>query len=383
MSKNQESFPLDVLTNFFFANKLVHAGYVAFPRGSRQNIFVSATYANNFSFGLNRERVVDRLHYNRGQFMSGHDVNGPVLLEEGRTEGDTRHVLAVDPELLQAVQDGKELKLKEKDCILAIHPDFLPFFGKQDVFVFDWGTLSNNLDVEYRANMLLSDWYGKSIIGYEDWLANPGSSAYDFLRRNVVSAKEDDVLLLYHEFYRDSINRGILPTVNEDSDLVLRTLKKAGKQVVVVGREPRTEIARFAQEYGIADYIDEWDGDLRYGLSNFLDLIERNGGRPHDIVYVGGDAEGLAIARTVGMHTAAVTYGRQTRDVLEHAGAEFLFDSLNLVPLLRPMAGGGIGLLASYEGPEPDVQSCTRIDRENRTGPNLRAAAVLAGRILE
>lgn len=117
--------------------------------------------------------------------------------------------------------------------------------------------------------------------------------------------------------------------VFEGIDEVLVTLKKRGATLAVLSSNSTENIQTVLAKHGLGRYFDEVVGGVSLvGKPKAIKRLQKQlNVELTDIIYIGDEVRDIEAARKVGVKCAAVTWGFNTRKVLQKNNPDWLIDS--------------------------------------------------------
>ncbi|HEY9160832.1 MAG TPA: HAD hydrolase-like protein [Desulfomonilia bacterium] len=113
----------------------------------------------------------------------------------------------------------------------------------------------------------------------------------------------------------------------------LETIRNTGRKIMLATSKPEVYAVRILEFMDIMKYFDVAYGSMMDGsLADKARLIEhiiaRENLSPENTMIIGDRKHDIMGGKANGIITAAVTYGYGTREELEEAGPDFIFDSM-------------------------------------------------------
>lgn len=238
------------------------------------------------------------------------------LVEEGRTAGNTSHILV------------RNRGLELQPFTYLIDPNFINHFGKLELAIFDIRTLIDDRYVDYEATMRLLERYGKPRVKFENFLEKARNSPHLFLQSQGVSQYEPQINHLYSSFYTDAIKDRIRPFLYPDAIPVLQHLTQRGINIILLGNNLPQELQQEAASWGVLDYAAALKEYTNHQDRDLVWLCSTAGKKPYNALLVGVLDNDVKVAQSAGIHSAAVAGLYHKEETLKAAKPEFLLHSL-------------------------------------------------------
>ena len=108
---------------------------------------------------------------------------------------------------------------------------------------------------------------------------------------------------------------------------------KSRKQAVVTNK-PEDSSHKILRGLGIDSYFFRIvGGDQKFAKKpspdSVFELMRFTGAQPKETVFIGDSDIDIQTGKNAGIHTIGITYGFKTREHVENAGPDFIFDDLN------------------------------------------------------
>ena len=146
------------------------------------------------------------------------------------------------------------------------------------------------------------------------------------------------------EVYRrlfDEYNHPGTVTLFPHVEETLHELHRRGLQLAICSSRARTTLDRFVRSFGFDQMVQAVvsSDDVPHGKpypDPALRVLEIMGCKPDESLMVGDASYDILMGRAAGCRTCGVTYGNQTAEQLQEAGADWLInDFANLLDLLQ------------------------------------------------
>ncbi|RLJ06882.1 MAG: hypothetical protein DRP12_03305 [Candidatus Aenigmatarchaeota archaeon] len=205
------------------------------------------------------------------------------------------------------------------------------------VIIFDWsGTISDDREPVYRANMLLLKYFDQEEVDFERWIKNIGSSVLDFYRAEGINTEPEELVKLFSKFYDEVCFNGVKPKIYPEVKETLQFLKKKNVRMAVLSAHPQKHLLAEAREYGIDHFFELIRGgcwDKAEGLRKVCREMGINLKRKRKragVLYVGDTTHDIKSAHEAGIASAWVDHGYHKKEdiFLENLSPEHLLANL-------------------------------------------------------
>lgn len=203
-----------------------------------------------------------------------------------------------------------------------------------DLFTFDWsGTVSDDRQPVFHANVALWEFYGLPKIKFEEWVTTHELTVDDWMAKrlpglNTVGGRER-----VREQYRLNFNAvtqaGILPQAYPDAFATLAYLAHSGKRIAILSSHPQGNLEHEAERYNLTPYLNRIDGDCRDKNLGIRAILKSTGVNPLRTAYFGDTTHDIKAAKSAEVMSVGLTTGYHTRDQLTKARPDLLLDRLS------------------------------------------------------
>lgn len=198
------------------------------------------------------------------------------------------------------------------------------------VCAFDWsGTISDDREPVYEANMRLLEFFKKPRITFDQWLPKTTITPYDFLVAMGVETDNDTASMLFRRYYNIALSQGKLPSMYEDVPMTLVGLEELMKTLVVISSHPSTALLQEARNYGIRDFFRFFYVGSSDKAEDLTSLCKRFDTRPERVAYIGDTVYDVRAAKKAGSLSVAVSSGYHTKERLQSENPDYLIDRLS------------------------------------------------------
>ncbi|MFH1420930.1 MAG: HAD family hydrolase [Candidatus Aenigmatarchaeota archaeon] len=201
---------------------------------------------------------------------------------------------------------------------------------KINAVIFDWsGTISDDREPVYEANMRLFVKYGLPRLSFEQWQENSTQTAIEILKNYGAIAEPDEIAKLYEEFYTEEVECGRTPFIYPDAKDTLLHLKQKGKKLAVLSSHPQKNLEIEAGKYGVHDLFLQIRGSARdKTISLFHLMLELNESFPQTL-YVGDTIFDIRAAKQACIPSAAKLGGYHSRQRLLAEKPDLVLETLS------------------------------------------------------
>lgn len=202
------------------------------------------------------------------------------------------------------------------------------------LILFDWsGTLSDDRKPVYLANRKLLEYFGRPDITYEYWLHARCGSAIEFAKNNGVIAPDSEIQEKFTALFKECVSSGdAKPTPYPKIGTILKALKDAGKQMIVISSHPEPILRKEAEEYGVAEYFVEIIGSIFDKSVTIKEVCEKYNIPPKEACYIGDTCQDMRAAKKAGVFGIAVWTGYHSMEQLRAEEPHFLVEHVGFVP---------------------------------------------------
>lgn len=213
----------------------------------------------------------------------------------------------------------------------------------------DFRTIIFDLDgtlIDSATGILNSAMYALKKMGIEDverdslyqFIGPPLKESFkEFFQMDENEAQQ--AVDFYREYYKE---KGVLEvSLYEGIDVVLKELKKQGKQIMMGTSKPEVFAKRIAEHLNIASYFDLIAGaNLEGTRDKKVDVLTYGLGQlgnpnPEEILMIGDRKFDVMGAAELNIDTLGVLYGFGDREELEQAGAKWIVNEpLDIIGIL-------------------------------------------------
>ncbi|MCD6575780.1 MAG: HAD family hydrolase [Nanoarchaeota archaeon] len=198
------------------------------------------------------------------------------------------------------------------------------------VVSFDWsGVLSDDRRPVYEANMRVLEKYGKKRMPFEIWLERTTLTPVEFMKNHGINETADEIYRMYTKYFNEAISEGITPTPYPNSKNVLNYLTQRGYILIVLSSHPEQNLLRELEEYGLRDFFRDVFGGTRNKVDGITQVAGKFKVQPPQILHIGDTIHDIAAAKEAGAKSAGICTGYHTKERLEEADPDYLFDSLD------------------------------------------------------
>ena len=197
---------------------------------------------------------------------------------------------------------------------------------KIEAVVFDWsGTISDDTEPVYYANMKISDEYGIPKLPFEEWKENVALSPREYFKERGVDEDPEKIFQLYTKYFSEApVRPKLLPNVEE----ILSYLKLKNKTIAIISSHPEENLKSEIREYGLDSSISMIYGSVKDKVDALKKLGNMLNVQPSSILYVGDTIYDVISAREAGTLSAAVLTGYHSRNRLEKENPDLLINTL-------------------------------------------------------
>ncbi|VVB77017.1 Phosphoglycolate phosphatase [uncultured archaeon] len=205
----------------------------------------------------------------------------------------------------------------------------------------DWsGTVSDDRNPVWMANMAVLRDHQKPVLSFEEWLPNTFINPMEFYRSRGISGSDDELFRKYKRAY-DSIE-GNAPKAYADAKEVLKFMAEF-VPLIVISSHPEDHLLKEASGYGMSNHIKEFKGGVRNKAATIAGVCANFKIKPQNAIYVGDMTFDILAGKEAGVWSVAITTGYHQEDKLSTAEPDLLVNSLaelggRLLPLLRKQA---------------------------------------------
>jgi phosphoglycolate phosphatase-like HAD superfamily hydrolase len=200
------------------------------------------------------------------------------------------------------------------------------------VVVLDWsGTVSDDRQPVYTANMALLAQAGKPTMTFKEWLPKTRLTVDEFLRDHGVDGYPFDIKHDYRVELARAKERGIVPTPYPDAHEALDKLSSAGITLVVLSSHPSSHLEDEAQAFGLRDFFgDRMIGDSSNKAAGLAMVMRKlRVYWPPGLLYVGDTVYDIRAAKEMGVLAGGMCGGYHAKERLEAERPDFLFNNLS------------------------------------------------------
>ena len=142
--------------------------------------------------------------------------------------------------------------------------------------------------------------------------------------------ESEDLLSFYREYF---VDKGMYENeVYLGVDKMLKSLKGAGKKIIVATSKPEVHAREILRYFGLLDYFDvvvgaTLDGKISDKIQVLAEAIKRANVDINKAVMIGDRKYDVNGGKNFGIKTVGVTYGYGDYQELKEAGADYIVDS--------------------------------------------------------
>ena len=184
------------------------------------------------------------------------------------------------------------------------------------IFDFD-GTIANTLHAGVAIYNRVAHEYGCKKVHHKDTKLFQGKKPFDLMRELEVSLLNLPLLLLRvrHELFSEIRNVDTFDGINK----TLHTLKKEGYNLGVVTSNSQKNVEHFFEEHGLNNIFSSIHTSKHlFGKHKVIAKYMKQHGIAKDkAIYIGDEARDIEATQKIGIPIIAVSWGFNTRDILE------------------------------------------------------------------
>jgi phosphoglycolate phosphatase-like HAD superfamily hydrolase len=194
----------------------------------------------------------------------------------------------------------------------------------------DWsGVISDDRQPAYEANMKVFEAHGLPRTTFEEWLSRTAPTVVEFFADNGLEGDPSTLFKEYSDAYGEFRSAGINPIAYPDAQRTLESIFNCGVQIVVISSHPEEHLLKEAAEYGIADYVSAFVGNVKDKAGAMLNVCSETCVEPGFTVYLGDTAYDIKAAKKADVHSVGIATGYHTWERLISEDPDLCFNSLS------------------------------------------------------
>lgn len=200
---------------------------------------------------------------------------------------------------------------------------------KVTTIIFDWsGTLSDDRQMVYQANMLIRRQHGKPLEDFESFLATIKMTAPEAFAALGIPGTDEELQELYEKTLCRVKEQGIHPVAYSDADATLSHLTSSGVRTAVLSSHPKDHVRSEAQMFGLEGHFHHIVGDSQDKAAGIALVAERLGSNKSETIYIGDTVYDIRAAKSAGVASAGIATGYMNPVRLMMEEPDMLFYSL-------------------------------------------------------
>jgi phosphoglycolate phosphatase len=191
--------------------------------------------------------------------------------------------------------------------------------------IFDWsGTLADDLAMTYKATTYVFEKLGAKPMSLEEYRQNFFLPYMEFCKKCFPNCTVDQIKQLFWEGMRTAGDAKLYPKVKD----VIKDLYVKGIKIIIMSSTTKEIVIVDAKRYGIFDYLHEINTDILDKTEVIAEILQRNGFKPEETIFVGDMPHDIDAAKKVGAISVGISWGHKSKEILEASNPDYLISNI-------------------------------------------------------
>ena len=195
-----------------------------------------------------------------------------------------------------------------------------------DTIIFDWaGVVSDNIRQVYAVSMMIFKTHGVPLLTLEQYLHEFEAPYMNFYWKFIPGcSKAEQDKQFAEEIVKQPPSVAFPGIVDE-----IHRLHAAGKRLYVLSADGEATIFAETERFGVRHLFSEIAYGIHDKMKEIAPMVKRHGINPETSCIIGDTVHEIDTGRSVGMKTAAVTWGFTDEKRLSAAKPDYLFHTVS------------------------------------------------------